>query len=130
MQNVHPQEPKFEPLVLPKDIKAKPIESKVLITEEKFEIPNPKCLLEAEKEAETTKCIKQELSEAQSLQELAKTDESHSYTFHSSRAHPQSAVAANRYRKKPSIASQVAFLGPKMVLIKPLVYKRHRISSF
>ena len=35
-------------------------------------------------------------------------DESHSYAFQSSRAHPQSAVTAIRYRTKPSVASQVA----------------------
>ena len=53
MQSVHPQEQKFKPLVLPKNIKAEPIESEVQITEERFEIPTPKRLLETEKEAET-----------------------------------------------------------------------------
>ena len=64
--------------------------------------------MEIEKEVETSKCIKQELDEAHALQELAKSDDSHSYTFQSTKAHPQSAVVAICYRKKPSIASQVA----------------------
>ena len=84
MQNAHPQEPKFEPLVIPKNIKAEPVESKFQMTEEWFEIPTPKHLLEAKKEAETTKCIKQKLSETQALRELAKSDEGYSYTFQSS----------------------------------------------
>ena len=108
MQSVHPQEPKFEPLVLPENIKAEPIESEVQITEERFEIPTPKCFLETEKEAETSKCIKQELNEAHALQELAKSDDSHSYTFQSTKAPPQSTNTTIRYHKKPSIASQVA----------------------
>ena len=108
MQSVHPQEPKFEPLVLPENIKAEPIESKVQITEERFEIPTPKHLLETEKEAETSKCIKQELDEAHALQEFAKSDDSHLYAFQSTKAHPQSSVAAIHYCKKPSTASQVA----------------------
>ena len=108
MQSVHPQEPKFEPLVLPENIKAEPIECKVQITEERFEIPTPKRLLEAEKEVETSKHIKQELDEAHALQELAKSDDSHSYAFQSTKAHPQSSVAAIHYCKKPSTASQVA----------------------
>ena len=108
MQNIHPQEPKFEPLVLPENIKAEPVESEVLITEERFEIPTPKHLLEAKKEAQTTKRIKQELGEVQALWELAKTDKRHSYTFQSSRAHPQSAIAAIRYHKKPPMVSQAA----------------------
>ena len=106
MQSVHPQEPRFKSLVLPENIKAEPIESEVQITEERFEIPTPKRLLEAEKEAETTKCIKQELDEA--CKALAKSDDSHSYAFQSTRAFPQSSVVAIRYRKKPSTASQVA----------------------
>ena len=73
MQSVHPQELKFEPLVLPENIKAEPIESEVQITEERFEIPTPKHLLETEKEVETSKCIKQELDEAHALQEFAKS---------------------------------------------------------
>ena len=108
MQSIHPQEPKFEPLVLPKNIKAEPIESKVQITEERFEIPTPKQLLETEKEVETSKCIKQELDEAHVLWELAKSDDSHLYAFQSTKAHPQSAIVAIRYHKKPSTASQVA----------------------
>ena len=108
MQSVHPQEPKFEPLVLPENIKAKPVESKVQITEERFEIPTPKHPMEIEKEVETSKCIKQELDEVHALQELAKSNDSHSYAFQSTKAHPQSAVAAICYHKKPSIASQVA----------------------
>ena len=108
MQSVHPQEPKFESLVLPENIKAEPVESEVQITEERFEIPTPKHLMETKKEAETSKCIKQELHEAHTLQELSKSDDSHSYAFQSTKAHPQSAVAAILYCKKPSIASQVA----------------------
>ena len=84
MQNAQPQEPKFKPLVIPENIKAEPVESEVQMTEEWFEIPTPKHLLEAEKEAETTKCIKQKLSETQALRELAKSDEGYSYTFQSS----------------------------------------------
>ena len=61
MQNTHPQESKFEPLVLPPDIKAEPIESEVQITEERFEIPTPKHLLEAVKEAECTKCFQAQI---------------------------------------------------------------------
>ena len=108
MQSVHPQEPKFEPLVLPENIKAEPVESEVQITEERFEIPTPKHLLKSAQEAEVTKRMKQELSESQALQELAKSDEGHSYAFQSTRAHPQSAIAAIRYRREPSVASQVA----------------------
>ena len=108
MQSIHSQEPKFEPLVLPENIKAEPVESEVQITEERFEIPTPKCPMETEKEVETSKYIKQELDEAHTLQELAKSDDSHSYAFQSTKAHPQSAVTAIRYHKKPSIASQVA----------------------
>ena len=108
MQNVHPQQPKFKPLVLPEDIKAEPVESEIVITQEKFEIPTPKHSSETEKDAVITKHIKRELSESQALQELARMDESHSYAFQSSRAHPQSAVAAIRYHTKPSVASQVA----------------------
>ena len=78
MQSVHPQEPKFEPLVLPENIKAEPVKSEVQITEERFEIPNPKRPLESTREAEITKHIKQELSESQALRELAKSDEGHS----------------------------------------------------
>ena len=85
MQSVHPQELKFEPLVLPENIKAEPIESEVQITEERFEIPTPRRPMETEKEAETSKCIKQELDEAHALQELAKSDDSHSYAFQSKR---------------------------------------------
>ena len=95
-------------MVLPENIKAEPIESEVQITEERFEIPTPKHLLEAEKEAETTKHIKQELDEAHALQVLAKSDNSQSYAFQSTRAFPQSSVVAICYRKKPSTASQVA----------------------
>ena len=108
MKSVHPQEPKFESLVLPENIKAEPIESEVQITEERFEIPTPKRLLEAENEAETTKRIKQELDEVHALQALAKSDNSHNYAFQSTRAFPQSSVAAIHYCKKPSTASQVA----------------------
>ena len=64
--------------------------------------------METKKEVETSKCIKQELDEAHTLQELAKSDDSHSYAFQSTKAHPQSTVAAIPYHKKPSIASQVA----------------------
>ena len=49
MQSIHPQEPKFEPLVLPENIKAEPVESKVQITEERFEIPTPKHPMENRK---------------------------------------------------------------------------------
>ena len=108
MQNVHPQESKFEPLILPEGIKAEPVESEIVITQEKFEIPIPKRTTESAEEASVTKRIKRELSEAHALQELAKSDESHSYAFQSTKAHPQSAVAAIRYRTKPSVASQVA----------------------
>ena len=108
MQSVHPQEPKFKPPVLPENIKAEPVESEVQITEERFKIPTPKHPMETEKEVETSKCIKQELDEAHALQELAKSDDSHSYVFQSTKTHPQSAVVAIRYCKKPSIASQVA----------------------
>ena len=79
-----PPRTKFEPLVIPENIKAEPVESEVQMTEEWFEIPTPKHLCEAEKEAETTKCMKQKLSETQALLELAKSDEGYSYTFQSS----------------------------------------------
>ena len=108
MQNVHPQESKFEPLILPESIKAEPVESVIVITQEKFEIPIPKRTTESAEEASVTKRIKRKLSEAHALQELAKSDESHSYAFQSTKAHPQSAVTAIRYRTKPSMASQVA----------------------
>ena len=108
MQSVHPQEPKFEPLVLPENIKAEPVESEVQITEERFEIPTPKHPMETEKEMETSKHIKQEFDEAHTLQELAKSSDNHLYAFQSSKAHSQSAIAAICYHKKPSIASQVA----------------------
>ena len=108
MQNVHPQQPKFEPLVLPEGIKAKPVESEIVITQEKLEIPVPKRSSEADKDATITKHIKRELSETQALEELARTDESHTFAFQSTRANPQSAVTAIRHRIKPSVASQVA----------------------
>ena len=108
MQSIHSQEPKFEPLVLPENIKAEPVESEVQITEERLKIPTPKHPMETKKEVETSKCIKQELDEAHALQELAKSNDSHSYAFQSTKAHPQSGVAAICYHKKPSIASQVA----------------------
>ena len=108
MQNIHPQEPIFEPLVLPENIKAELVESEVQITKERFEIPTPKCLLESAKEAEVTKRIKQELSKSQALQELAKSGESHTYAFQSTPACPQSTVVAIRYRREPSVANQLA----------------------
>ena len=58
MQNVHPQESKFEPLILPEGIKAGPIESEIVITQEKFEIPIPKRTTESAEEASVTKRIK------------------------------------------------------------------------
>ena len=127
MQSVHPQEPKFEPLVLPENIKAEPVESEVQITEERFEIPTPKCPMETEKEVETSKCIKQELDEAHALHELAKSDDSHSYAFQSTKAHPQSAIAAICYHKSHLLlAKWPAPSSWKMLLLFPKQKRMNR----
>ena len=107
MRETHPDQPIFEPLVLPHgELQAEPVNPEIFLTEEHFKIPDPKQAKISPqpkiKEDDTLSKAWSSIShQSQDVYLLADVPEGHTES-----AHPK--VAASHYKRKSSEATEVA----------------------
>ena len=115
MRESHPDKPIFEPLVMPHgELQVEPIDPEIFLTEEHFEIPDPK-RAKVSPEPKVKEEVVEEMSSDVTLSQVWSPISCQSYDVcllaevpegHPESAHPK--VAAIRYKRKSSKIAEMA----------------------